>query len=582
MEKWEVLGIEPTEDISVIKKAYAKKLKICRPDEDPQGFQSLREAYEAALLHTQRVQTKHPTISDHSTDSEGQEYQLKHDKRIVNNSISEELNYSSSSLEEENEKFMENVQTLYDNFFMRIDFENWNSILSCDAMWDIRNRENLSYRMLEFLIRHPYLPQDVWRLLDSNFNWSEQEHLYYEFDETFILYIFKQIKQTRSLNYCYIKSVEGFDIEEYLKSRDIAFTALARNDLNTAYSYLEKAKRLYPSDLDILHLEGDYLIQKGRLNEALLLIEQLLKQNPNDVNGIFLRGKISFEKREFYKAIDDYTKIKNIAVEDSNLCLLIAKCYLQLDDFKSAKDYLHMTLEIMRDNVEAREYLLKVNVKLKNRLIRQILLNPQQLYLRHKLKQIKDEIKQQRKFFPNGTDREIKFNRILRIAFVPIILSIYILGIYFLTKMDTDTESLSNLETIEVSTIGELQAIDPDTQKARLKASNTTSLDLYCTWNKDMSGEPEIRYYQKMDAVNGFVHTGVFDNELIILVSRNYINLSDSTICIVGSIKELNSHEGINNVKEYLEEHSILTDYKGKINQDMLILIDYDSYSIVE
>lgn len=49
MTAWETLGIEPTSEISAIKRAYAARLKIIRPDEDPHGFQALREARDQAL-----------------------------------------------------------------------------------------------------------------------------------------------------------------------------------------------------------------------------------------------------------------------------------------------------------------------------------------------------------------------------------------------------------------------------------------------------------------------------------------------------------------------------------------------------
>lgn len=49
MDIWQILEIEATPDTKAIKRAYAKKLKITRPDEDPQGFQDLHYAYKAAL-----------------------------------------------------------------------------------------------------------------------------------------------------------------------------------------------------------------------------------------------------------------------------------------------------------------------------------------------------------------------------------------------------------------------------------------------------------------------------------------------------------------------------------------------------
>ncbi len=48
---WNTLEISDSESISKrdVKRAYAKKLKVTRPDRDPEGFQKLREAYESAL-----------------------------------------------------------------------------------------------------------------------------------------------------------------------------------------------------------------------------------------------------------------------------------------------------------------------------------------------------------------------------------------------------------------------------------------------------------------------------------------------------------------------------------------------------
>ena len=53
MAIWEILEIEATSDTKVIKRAYAKKLKVTRPDEDPKGFQELHWAYKTALQHAE-------------------------------------------------------------------------------------------------------------------------------------------------------------------------------------------------------------------------------------------------------------------------------------------------------------------------------------------------------------------------------------------------------------------------------------------------------------------------------------------------------------------------------------------------
>ena len=49
MNPWTLLGIEDDADERTIKRQYAKLLKVTRPDDDPEAFQRLREAYERAL-----------------------------------------------------------------------------------------------------------------------------------------------------------------------------------------------------------------------------------------------------------------------------------------------------------------------------------------------------------------------------------------------------------------------------------------------------------------------------------------------------------------------------------------------------
>lgn len=46
---WTILGIAPTDDVRSVKRAYATRLKACRPEDDPQAFAQLREAYDAVL-----------------------------------------------------------------------------------------------------------------------------------------------------------------------------------------------------------------------------------------------------------------------------------------------------------------------------------------------------------------------------------------------------------------------------------------------------------------------------------------------------------------------------------------------------
>ena len=64
MSIWNELGIEPTTDSRAIKRAYAARLKQVHPEDDPEGFQRLRKAYEDALEHANgRLRPVGPLVS---------------------------------------------------------------------------------------------------------------------------------------------------------------------------------------------------------------------------------------------------------------------------------------------------------------------------------------------------------------------------------------------------------------------------------------------------------------------------------------------------------------------------------------
>ena len=60
---WEILGIEPTTDIKIIKSAYAKLAKQFNPEEHPEEFKRIFDAYKAASKFAKACKESGITIS---------------------------------------------------------------------------------------------------------------------------------------------------------------------------------------------------------------------------------------------------------------------------------------------------------------------------------------------------------------------------------------------------------------------------------------------------------------------------------------------------------------------------------------
>lgn len=70
MTPWTVLGLDATRDRVAIKRAYARQLKQCRPDEDAAGYQRLRECYEWALAWAQAEEASAAATEEAPDDTE--------------------------------------------------------------------------------------------------------------------------------------------------------------------------------------------------------------------------------------------------------------------------------------------------------------------------------------------------------------------------------------------------------------------------------------------------------------------------------------------------------------------------------
>jgi len=132
MEYFEILGIEETQDKTLIQKAYHEKLSLANPEDNPEGFKRLRNAYERALEYAQQEQKKQ---------------QVKDAVDIL----------------------LDKFEAAYRNIDRRRNPDVWSELLADELFCELDLEEAAKWRFFTWLADHWRLPIEIWRLLDKKF-----------------------------------------------------------------------------------------------------------------------------------------------------------------------------------------------------------------------------------------------------------------------------------------------------------------------------------------------------------------------------------------------------------------------------
>ena len=155
-QAWKTLQMEPTEDEAAIKKQYKTLLPQHNPEDDPEGFKNLREAYELAL---------HPPKEEHEDEP---------DDDIA--------------------RWLKRVEAVYKDMYLRRDTSQWKELLADPLCQGLDTAYDTRERLLVFIMSHQYLPKPVWKLLNETFRFTEEkEDLLEKFPENFLDYVIYQV-----------------------------------------------------------------------------------------------------------------------------------------------------------------------------------------------------------------------------------------------------------------------------------------------------------------------------------------------------------------------------------------------------
>lgn len=157
MSFWDILEIEPTKELKVIKKAYAVKLRQLIPDEQPAEFQQLKEAFDAAVRYAKRTE---PVF-------------MVRDEEVMIEKVPE---ISEPEVEESAPSFREQVYQLLDTMTFFEDEASWKALLADNQEWSIQEFMQNSRIIQQVLVENfMYLAKPIIQQLLQCFQLLELE-----------------------------------------------------------------------------------------------------------------------------------------------------------------------------------------------------------------------------------------------------------------------------------------------------------------------------------------------------------------------------------------------------------------------
>lgn len=310
---WLLLGIAPTKDKKAITAAYREKLRHTNPEDKPEEFKALRQAYEEAL-----------SLADKDAQ------QPAADETPVG-------------------LWMEEVKKLYNDFPRRIDPQCWKLLLEEPVCIALDSRTQAEESLLKFLMEHFNLPQSVWQVLDNTFCFSQRtQELYETWPREFIDHaVIGGIRSEIGLIHSMFKpGINGADCDAY---RDL-YARANQMPLSEIGPLLEQMESLSESHPFGTAMRCRYWIENGKAEEGRSGFVKLIEEYPDHPLLVITWAEICLQDGDAQQAQCLAEHILTIDPGYGGAKIVIAKCLALKTEYKKAKEIAYEVIRQSGDN----------------------------------------------------------------------------------------------------------------------------------------------------------------------------------------------------------------------------------------
>ncbi|MDD6795572.1 MAG: CDC27 family protein [Clostridiaceae bacterium] len=372
MNPWVILNIPENSSLKEIKKTYASLLKEHNPEDDPEGYQRLREAYNKACKIAKKNKSVHSNLIDNNTqlanthnkinkenlhnssllsDSNlygSHKFNFSHIKDIENTKIDEHndsstvITYINKEINDDEENYYNlstykrSLNNLYLNINQRYNIESWNQLLNKIPFWDLVTLKSIEEYTIIFLLKNSHISLETWSLIDNYFSLSENSSRYNASNQ--LIDLIKIMGYSTQLSYDFIKNITLKDVDLYLKHRLNAFILISNNRMYDAIEELNEANKLCNFDECLFDLYGYTYLSLNKYNLALDMFSKAVKINKSDIKAMINLSKLYCSSKQYNTAINYLEPLYNdFNIKTDEILIMTALCYYHLDRFKEAR-----------------------------------------------------------------------------------------------------------------------------------------------------------------------------------------------------------------------------------------------------
>lgn len=326
MNKWTVLGIEKTKDKDIIKNAYRSRLVTVNPEDNPEGFKELRQAYEEAIYEADK-------------DDDEKEEEI------------------GGGLQQE-------ISCLYDDFFRRIKVEEWQKILERDEFATIDQAAETRDVVLAFLMNKHFVPQCVYQYLVETFSIADiVEELSERFPKDFLEFVLNNANYKDPIDYELFDSENIERADEFIDAYYGLHSAVVRCNVEEGERLLNLIydMDLYNPYIEVCEIRHRINVMNNSINtkeerkekfsseieELLVKAKRLVEEYPNQVDILIVCGDVSIISEKYDDATDCYQKAKELEPDNYTIKRRMAEIYCDIEEYEKAKD---IYIELLDEN----------------------------------------------------------------------------------------------------------------------------------------------------------------------------------------------------------------------------------------